>query len=113
MARVLGISVEELDRRERIALNAPRRATAGGFVICAADRRTEPGYDPAADDSLDARACVAAAQEHLQNFMTDSDAADAHEHIARASAMLAAAASKLAGEARDHARIASGRGLAR
>jgi hypothetical protein len=119
-AWLAGCSVEEWRRRGQVALSSREKQTAGGFVMC----EVAPGGrglvhmsgsdgDDAGlgDENMSAKDCGMAAQDHLKKFLDGPNEPDAHEHIARAAAMLAAAGSRLAGEAKKHAKIASGAGL--
>jgi hypothetical protein len=108
MAHMLGISVEELERRRNVGMSARQTETrqtgmGGGVVMCetSGDRVVRMnGSDVDAGGSSTADEMAAEAMGHLQKFRDNPKAANSHEHIARASAMCSAA---LARCARDNA----------
>ena len=107
-ARVLGISVEEWRRRGTAAMRANRDdRVGGGTVMCRVEGGRVVRMDAAdgdGDDSSTPAEMCAQAQEHLNHFIKAPGAKNAHEHIARASAMCSAA---LARCARNNAERAS------
>jgi hypothetical protein len=108
-ARLAGCSVEEWQRRGRLSAN--RHETAGGFVmsVCRGDRVVHMNGGADDDDtggSTAAELC-AQAQEHLNRFIKAPGAKNAHEHIARASAMCSAALSRCARDSAERSSAAS------
>jgi hypothetical protein len=108
-AWLAGVSVEEWRRRRQVALSSRETETAGGFVMAQVqpDGRIARmnGSEDSNGDSSTADEMAAEAMGHLQKFRDNPKAKNAHEHIARASAMCSAALSRCA---RDNASRDSG-----
>ncbi|MGB3551249.1 MAG: hypothetical protein WA993_11195 [Candidatus Binatus sp.] len=64
------------------------------------------------DDNATAADIAKAGREHLDRYLAAPDERDAHEHLARASAMMAAALSRCARDNENVSRISRGGGLA-
>ncbi len=64
------------------------------------------------DDNATAADIAKAGREHLDRYLAAPDECDAHEHLARASAMMAAALSRCARDNENVSRISRGGGLA-
>jgi hypothetical protein len=101
-AHLLGISVEEWQRRGSVSMRANHDETVGGAVICQVrgDRVVQMNASDSDAGSSTAEEMAAEAMGHLQRFRDNPKAKNSHEHIARASAMCSAA---LARCARDNA----------
>ena len=69
-------------------------------------------FDEISEDA-DASKIASEGKKHLERFLAAPEEKDAHEHLARASAMLAAALSRCARDNANTSKINSGRGLTR
>jgi hypothetical protein len=115
-AWLAGCSPAEFRKRGQVALSSSRDTeTAGGFVMSRVGFDGHivrmNGSDDSDGDSSTADDMAAEAMDHLQKFRDNPTAKNAHEHIARASAMCSAALSRCARDNADMSRISSGRGL--
>ncbi len=72
----------------------------------------ESGLFDAIDDTATASDIAKAGKEHLEKYLAAPDEKDAHEHLARAGAMMSAALSRCARDNQNVSRISGGRGLA-
>ncbi len=72
----------------------------------------DTGLFDAIDDNATAADIAKAGREHLDRYLAAPDEKDAHEHLARASAMMSAALSRCARDNANVSRISRGRGLA-
>jgi len=72
----------------------------------------DTGLFDAIDDSATAADIAKVGKGHLEKYLAAPDERDAHEHLARASAMMSAALSRCARDNQSVSRISSGRGLA-
>ncbi len=72
----------------------------------------ESGLFDAIDDSATAADIAKAGKAHLEKYLAAPDEKDAHENLARASAMMSAALSRCARDNQNVSQISSGRGLA-
>ncbi len=73
----------------------------------------DTGLFDAIDDNATAADIAKAGKDHLEKYLAAPDERDAHEHLARASAMMSAALSRCARDNQSVSRISSGRGLTR
>ncbi len=71
----------------------------------------DTGLFDAIDDSATASDIAKAGKAHLEKYLAAPDEKDAHEHLARASAMMSAALSRCARDNQNVSRISGGRGL--
>lgn len=115
-AFLAGVSVEEWQRRGRVALGASQHATVGGFVMCEVSHRGDRTVRMKGSDSYRAHEMTAAkmaqeARDHIDKFLADPNEEKALEHLARAGGMTAAALSRCARDGELRAKVASGRGL--
>jgi hypothetical protein len=92
---LVGCSVEEWRRRGRAGLSADHVLCDTGDLNRTARMN---GSDSEVGGGSTAAEMAAQAQQHLQNFIDAPGAENAHEHIARASAMCSAALSRCARE---------------
>ncbi len=65
------------------------------------DSEDDTGLFDAIDDSATASDIAKAGKAHLEKYLAAPDEKDAHEHLARASAMMSAALSRCASNARS------------
>jgi len=72
----------------------------------------DTGLFDAIDDNATPSDIAKAGKAHLDKYLAAPDEKDAHEHLARASAMMSAALSRCARDNQSVSRISSGRGLA-
>jgi hypothetical protein len=72
----------------------------------------DSGLFDAIDDSATAMDIAKAGKAHLDKYLAAPDEKDAHEHLARAGAMMSAALSRCARDNANASKISSGRGLA-
>jgi hypothetical protein len=95
-AHVMGISVEEWQRRGRVAMRAQQPETAGGFVMCRVQgNRVVRGNDPDTDTVLmnsTPSKLATYARKYLDDFIGSGDAADLARSASLTSAALARAA---------------------
>ena len=92
-----------------------KRVLAGNRVMCVADQPDtddDTGLFDAIDDNATASDIATAGKEHLDKYLAAPDEKDAHEHLARAGAMISAALSRCARDNANVSKISSGQGLA-
>jgi hypothetical protein len=77
------------------------------------DDGDDAGLFDSIDDSATAADIAKAGKEHLEKYLAAPDEEDAHEHLARAGAMMSAALSRCARDNANVSSISSGRGLTR
>ena len=108
-------------KRFGVALARTRKAVLGRNVVMAQvapggarleDNDDDTGLFDAIDDNATAADIAKAGREHLDRYLAAPDERDAHEHLARASAMMSAALSRCARDNQNVTRISRGGGLA-
>ena len=105
----------EPHRFERELAHMRRNSTGRSAVLCVAGQPNgddDTGLFDAIDDNATAADIAKAGREHLDRYLAAPDERDAHEHLARASAMMSAALSRCARDNQNVTRISRGGGLA-